>query len=256
MIEFKLTANTDQLKRKLNNLVNSQMPYATSIAINETLKTLEIYNRALMKQAFDKPTNFTLNAFYVQYSNKRTLMGALRRKSMVVGRHYLEVQDKGGPRPLKGFEKNFITRLAYRGLIHAIVPADNTPIDAYGNMTMAFINRVSSQLGVQRDSAQNKPYQPRTKSGKKSRAIRYFVPDPAHPLARRGGPGVYAAQPGGGGKGRSGSRVSKVLSFSEKVPTYQKRTDFEAKMSRAAANVMPAKMRLGLQRALATARLR
>lgn len=256
MIEFKLTANTDLVKRKLNNLVNAQMPYATSLAINETLKTLEIYNKALMKQAFDKPTNFTLNAFYVQYANKRTLMGALRRKSMVVGRHYLEVQDAGGGRPLKGFEKNFITRLAYRGLIHAILPADTTPLDGYGNMTMAFINRVSSQLGVQRDSAQNKPYQSKTKTGKRSRAVRYFVPDPAHPLARRGGPGVYATKPDAGGKARTGSRVSKVLAFSEKVPTYRKRTDFDAKMSRAAATLMPKKMSLGLRRALATARLR
>ncbi len=34
MIEFKIKADTDRLQRKLNNLVNAQMPYATSLAIN------------------------------------------------------------------------------------------------------------------------------------------------------------------------------------------------------------------------------
>ena len=69
MIDFKITANTERLQQKLNNLINAQLPYATSLAINETLKTLEIYNRDLMKKAFDRPTRFTMNAFYVQYAN-------------------------------------------------------------------------------------------------------------------------------------------------------------------------------------------
>jgi len=256
MIEFSIKADTDKLKAKLNNLINAQMPYATSVAINETLKTLETYNKALMQKAFDRPTKFTMNAFYVQFSNKRTLIGALRRKQMVVGRHYLEVQDSGGTRPLKGFENNFMMRLAYRGVIHGVLPTENTPLDGHGNMTMAFINKVSSQLGVQRDPAQNKPFQGRTKAGRRSRATRYFVPDPDHPLARRGGPGVYATKQDALGGKRTGSRVTKLLNFAQRKPNYKKRTDFDAKMSRAAAKLMPGKMRVGLRKALASARLR
>jgi hypothetical protein len=47
-----------------------------------------------------------------------------------------------------------------------------------------------------------------------------------------------------------------VLTFAQNAPMYQKRTDFEPKMKRAAANLMPKKMRQGIRRALATARLR
>jgi hypothetical protein len=257
MISFTMKADTDKLQRKLNNLVNAQMPYATSLAINETLKTLETYNKALMRKAFDRPTKFTMNAFYVQYSNKRNLHGALRRKQMVVGRHYLEVQDAGGQRPLKGFEKNFTMRLAYRGLIHGVMPTENSPLDSHGNMTMAFINKVSSQLGVQRDSAQNKPYQSRVgKRQRRSTATRYFVPDPDHPLAQRGGPGVYATKQDALGSKRTGSRVTKLLNFAQSKPTYKKRTDFDNNMRKAAANLMPKKMKQGIRRALATARLR
>jgi hypothetical protein len=256
MISFTMKADTDKLQRKLNNLVNAQMPYATSLAINETLKTLEKYNKALMGKAFDRPTKFTMNAFYVQFSNKRTLMGALRRKQMVVGRHYLEVQDAGGQRPMKGFEKNFVMKLAYRGLIHGVMPTENSPLDSHGNMTMAFINRVSSQLGVQRDSAQNKPYQSKTKTGRRSTATRYFVPDPDHPLAQRGGPGVYSTKQDALGSKRTGSRVTKLLNFAQAKPVYKKRTDFDNNMRKAAANLMPKKMKQGIRRALATARLR
>lgn len=258
MISFTLKADTKQLQHKLNNLINRQMPYATSLAINETLKTLETYNKALMQRAFDRPTRFTMNAFYVQYSNKRTLMGALRRKQMVAGRHYLEVQDAGGQRPLKAFEKNFVFRLPYRGLIHGVLPTENTPLDGNGNMTMAFVNKVSAQLQIMRDPASNTGYTKRSKSGRRSRAVRYMVPDVDHPLSQpgRGGPGVYAVKPDPLGKKRTGSRVQKVLNFAQSKPAYQKRTDFEPKMMRAAANIMPKKMRIGIRRAMATARLR
>ena len=258
MIDFKITANTERLQQKLNNLINAQLPYATSLAINETLKTLEIYNRDLMKKAFDRPTSFTMNAFYVQYANKRTLTGYLRRKKMVVGRHYLEVQDKGGGRGMKAFENNFKMRLPYKGIIQGVMPTENTPLDGNGNMTMAFINKVSAQLQVMRNPESNTGYAKRTKKGRKSTAIRYMVPDVDHPLHQtgRGGPGVYAVKPDAKGSKRTGSRVTKVMNFAQKAPTYSKRTDFDNKMKRAASRLMPGKMRAGIIRAMSTARLR
>ena len=258
MIDIKITADTERLQRKLNNLINAQMPYATSRAINETLKTMEIYNKDLMAKAFDRPTRFTLNAFYVQYSNKRTLTGFLRRKQMVVGRHYLEVQDKGGGRGIKAFENNFKMRLPYKGIIHGVMPTEDTPLDGHGNMTMAFINKVSAQLQVMRNPESNTGYAKQTKTGRKSSAVRYMVPDVSHPLTQkgRGGPGVYAVKPDAKGSKRTGSRVKKILNFAENVPTYKKRTDFDNKMKRAATNLMPKKMRSSLIHAFATAKLR
>jgi hypothetical protein len=257
MISFTMKADTDRLQRKLNNLVNAQMPYATSLAINETLKTLEKYNKALMTKAFRDPVPFTMNAFYVQYSNKRNLQGFLRRKEKAVGRHYLEVQDKGGKRPLKGFEKKFVLRQRNSAGIKAILPTDTTPVDGRGNMTMAFVNKVSSQLSLNIDAATNKPYQLRVgKRQRRSTATRYFVPDPSHPLAKRGGMGVYATKADPLGQERVGSRVNKVMNFLYAAPTYKKRTDFDNNMRRAAANLMPKKMSQGIRRALATARLR
>jgi hypothetical protein len=210
-----------------------------------------------MTKAFRDPVPFTMNAFYVQYSNKRNLQGFLRRKEKAVGRHYLEVQDKGGKRPLKGFEKKFVLRQRNSAGIKAILPTDTTPVDGRGNMTMAFVNKVSSQLSLNIDAATNKPYQLRVgKRQRRSTATRYFVPDPSHPLAKRGGMGVYATKADSPGKERVGSRVNKVMNFIYKAPNYKKRTDFDNNMRKAAANLMPKKMSQGIRRALATARLR
>lgn len=257
MIDFKITADTERLQRKLNNLINSQMPYATSLAINETLKTLEIYNKELMKKAFRNPVPYTMNAFYIQYSNKRTLTGYLRRKDKVVGRHYLEFQDSGGPRSLKGFEKKFMYRGKNLGTFYGALPTDKTPLDKHGNMGMAFINKVSSQMGLQQDPAQNKPYQLRVgKRQRRSTATRYFSPAPTHPLAQKGGLGVYSTKADTPGQPRGAGRIQKVMTFAQKVPTYKKRTDFDNKMKRAGARLMPGKMREGIRRAMATAKLR
>jgi hypothetical protein len=46
------------------------------------------------------------------------------------------------------------------------------------------------------------------------------------------------------------------MTFAQTPPKYKKRTDFDNKMKRAGARLMPGKMREGIRRALATARLR
>ena len=256
MISISIKADTEDLRRKLNNLVNRQLPYATSIALNETAKTLKIYNEALMRKAFENPTPFTMNAFYVQYASKKNLIARLRRKDKVVGKHYLEVQDTGGMRPMKAFEKNFQRRLPYKGIVNYILPADGTPMNRYGNISPGFLMKVMSQLQVQADSNMNTGYSKKTKAGRRSRAGRYFVPPPDHPLAQRGGGGVYETKQDPLGKERKGSRVKKVLSFVQAQPQYKKRTDFDNNMRRAANRLLPKKMRVGFSRAMSTAKLR
>jgi hypothetical protein len=215
LIDFRISADTERLQRKLNNLINAQLPYATSLAINETLKTLEIYNKDLMKKAFRNPVPYTMNAFYIQYSNKRTLTGYLRRKDKAVGRHYLEIQDTGGPRGRKAFENNFVMKAKNTGTLAGVLPTDKTPLDRYGNMSMAFINKVSSQLGLQKDAAQNKPYQLKVgKRQRRSTATRYFTPAPNTPLAQRGGLGVYMTKADTPGQARGAGRVQKVMTLS------------------------------------------
>lgn len=249
-VEFVIKADSERLERKLNNLVNSQMPYATSLAINQTLTSLHRYNRQLMKMAFKNPTPYTMNAFYVKYSNKRNLTGFLRRKDQPARKHYLEVQDSGGQRPQKGMEKNFAQRLPYEGIIQSILPTQNTPLNQYGNINQGFIVRVMSQLQVMSNRDANAPRPGYTKKGNKAK-VRYFVPRPDHPLSRRGKPGVYEARDVQGL-----SFIKKVLHISDSLPMYRKRTNFEENMKIAAGPYMRRYWSTSIKRALSTARLR
>ena len=254
MITIQTKVESAALQRRLSNIVSSQMPYATALAINSTLKTLHRYNQALMKQSFSNPVPYTLNAFYITYAKKDTQVGSLQRKDKPAGKHYLEVQSKGGQRPRKGFENNFVMRLPYKGVVGAVLPTENTPVNSHGVIPMSFLNKVMSQLQIQKDSAQNTGYKKRTGGGRRSRAQRYFVPEPSHPLAQRGGPGVYATKPDALGKKRQGSRVTKVLNFTDALPMYQKRYDFDGKLNNAANTMLTKNMRKAIIKALSSAR--
>lgn len=249
-VQFILKADSEKLERKLNNMVNSQMPYATSLAMNTTLKSLDKYNRQLMKMAFDRPTPYTLNAFYVKYTSKRNLYGFIRRKDQPARKHYLEVQDTGGQRPLKGMEKNFKYRLAYPGIVDYITPTRDTPKNSYGNINQGFMTRVMSQMQVMSNRDANAKRPGYTKTGRKSK-IRYFAPRPESALARTGGPGVYEARDVQGL-----SFIKKVLHFAQAAPMYRKRTSFEDNMKTAAGIYMRRYWGPSIKRALSTARLR
>lgn len=249
-VEFTLKADSDKLERKLNNMINSQMPYATSLAMNETMKGLDRYNRKLMKMAFERPTPYTMNAFYIKYANKRNLTAFLRRKDKPARKHYLEVQDTGGARPLKGMERNFQSRLPYTGIIHAVTPTRNTPLNSYGNINQGFMTRVMSQLQVMSNRDANAARPGYTKKGRKSKK-RYFVPKEGSKLAQSSGNGVYEAT-----EMKGASLVKKVLHFPNARPNYKKRTNFDGNMAQAAPSYMRRYWGQSIKRALATARLR
>lgn len=246
MFNFKFNSNSAQVNRRLSNLVGSQMPYAVARALNETAKTLHAKNKQDMRAAFENPTPFTINAYFIKFAKKGEQNVVIRRKDMQRGKHYLEVQDEGGPRPAKAVENNFRTRLAYGGAVNYLTPTRHTPRNKYGNVSPGFMNKVMSQLQVQRDPAMNMNTQrPRSR---KSKAKQYFVPSTNHPLGRGIRAGVYERTAAGNAK--------KVLNFLTFPPTYRARTNFHRNMTSYGQSVFPKKLKMTLRRAMQTARLR
>ena len=236
VVEFKLTANTAALERKLNNAVNSQIPYATSLALNETAKVMLEKNKQDMKSAFNNPTPFTMNAFYIQWAKKSNPRAVVRRKDMVVGKHYLEVQDSGGARGYKGFERNMQRNLKYGGNVGFVLPTSATPLNKYGNVSQGFLRKVEAGLGTARDVAMRS-------NAKKSKKFGYFVPRESHPLS----PGVYHRNAVG--------NVKKVLNFVSKNPTYRRRTNFDANMRKYFQLEYGPQFNVALRKALSTMKL-
>lgn len=224
---------------KIRNVDKKQLPFAASLALNATGQDILDENKELMQQVFDRPTRWTLNAFYLRRSNKRNLQVVIERKSAVGRRFYLEVQNEGGARRQTGIEQLLSQRLAYAGHIQSVLPTRNTKLNRNGNLSPAQMNRILSGVKAQRDGAMNTT----VASAKRNRGRRdsFFVPGVDSSLSA----GVYA---------RRGKAIKKVLTFSDRVPRYSKRFPMQKHAAGVAKRKFPSHMRSSFRRALASSR--
>lgn len=234
---FKLTSDLDATLRRLDNMTARQLPFALSRALNDTAKDIQEAERKEMQRVFDRPTPYTLGAFMVRPATKENLVATVERKDQVVGKHYLEVEEKGGPRPATSLEKLLRSRLAYSGIIQAILPADNARLDQYGNWSSGQRNEVLSAIGAMRDSTSNRTAR---SLKRKKNPSKFFVPTSGLPG------GVYERTAAG--------QLKIILAFTAKAPTYTPRFNFgEVAQTVAKAN-LPVWFDLRMQEAIASAR--
>lgn len=98
-MQFKVTADTQQVKRFLSSAQKRQIPFAMAGAINDTAFAAQ---KELSKQTakkFDRPTKFTQKAFAVKKATKRNLTGLVFVKA--IQERYLKHQIFGGERKAK-----------------------------------------------------------------------------------------------------------------------------------------------------------
>ncbi|NHC62189.1 hypothetical protein [Paenalcaligenes suwonensis] len=126
--------------------VQKQVPYATSIALNNIAKAAELHVKGLMPNVFDRPTPFTLRSLRLERANKRKLEAKLSFKDFagkgVAASTYLWPQVHGGGRKKKRFEHS----LSQVGPSTYYVPAGGAEQDAYGNMSRGQLVKVLSYL--------------------------------------------------------------------------------------------------------------
>ena len=244
-VSFQFRSNTKDVNAKLSNMVARQMPFAVSRALNETAKTLVAKNKQDMRMIFDNAVPFTLNAFFFKYARKGQATVTIRRKSKQVGRHYLEVQEHGGARPMSRLEKLVQFNLAtsrHIGMVSFTHHMKRTKTGAIGGER----NRILSAMHLSQDKATRSPIYGR--SGKTKRSTGYFVPAPSHPLAQGRRFGIYRRTKVG--------NAQKVMNISERQPTYRPKLKFASRMDRYGKSVFPRKMQSSLKFAMATARLK
>lgn len=223
--------------RQLTNLEIVQLPFAGAMALNDTAYDALKHIQQRMDVVFDRPTRFTKNALFVWRANKNNLEAQVKERPSMGPRHFLKVQEAGGARPQTGLEKLMASRLAYAGILAAVVPASGAKLDGYGNWSPGERNVVLSSLGAQRDVRSNTTAA--SKKRKPNRA-KYFVPTSG--LA----PGVYK---------RDGSAAPvKVLSFLTSLPSYTKRLGFYEGTAEIWEARLPIHLRRRLDEAVATAK--
>lgn len=245
MVDLSMEARTIQsLIQGLDDLERRHVPWAVADAVNRSAQDVLTNVRSKMAVVFDRPTRFTENAFQIlPRATKAKPEATVGERPSVEKRHYLKVEEAGGPRGQTSLEKLLSMKVAWSGLVRSVIPATGSPfeaakLDRHGNWSTGERNQVLSALGAQRDNRSN------TTKASKNRAkgrASYFVPQ--HGLA----PGVYRRK-------RPGDIPVRVLKFSDKTPTYRPTLRFLEGAEQVFAERIAVNFTDALAKALATAR--
>lgn len=236
-MQMVLHSNLQDVERDLSNSAQRQLPFATSVALNDTGKDLIELNKRHMRRTFHNPTRWTLNAFHFRRATKRRLQIKIQRKFAAARKDYLLRQVEGGRRHKTGLERLLNARLGANN----VVPTNHARKNKHGNVSPGQIQRVLSGLKAQGDAAQNETKASGARK-RRSSAARYFTP-------RAGGrmtPGIYER------KGRKAPK--KIFAFTDKAPSYRKAYQFYPKMNAAAGRRFPRHFYRALAKAFATRR--
>lgn len=237
-------SNVAQLARDLQ-IEREDIPKRTATALTRTALEVRKGLQAQMRSVFDRPTKFTLNAFYMKGATARELTAVvwLKDRTALGGPHYLEPQIFGGRRPLKPFEK----RLQRAGILPVgmyAVPGEGARLDAYGNMSRGQIVQILSQLRTFTEAGFDAHP---TGSRRSKRSV------------KRAGQ-IFAGRPGGGraplGVWQKSGKGLKPLLIFVRAPTYRPRLDFYGVSERIARQQFPLQFERAAREAAARRLLR
>lgn len=252
---FDVRTNFPDLLRAIDKTRIDQLPQAMAWALTATAEKVKAALVDEVGHVFDRPTPYTLNAFYVWGATKRKLVAGVRIKDNKAGDRaqpgtvnkgtsaaaYLKPEIEGGERNLKRMEK----ALQAAGLLPAgmyAVPAKEAPTDAYGNVPAQFIIRMLSDLRAFTADG----YRANRKAGRRKgrRATNaFFVP----PIRSHLKPGIYWRLPG---------RMLVPVFVFTRAPAYRARFDFKGFAERTAREEYPKQFPIAWRRALDTDRNR
>ena len=131
--------------------VQKQLPFATSVALNNVAFDARKSLNAGTKGAFHVPVNFTQSAFLVKKSKKKDLIAFVYAQDKA-GRdraRYLRFGIQGGSRPQKGMDAYFENAVPNDNTIPPgayFMPTSLVKTNASGNVTQATLRRISKGI--------------------------------------------------------------------------------------------------------------
>lgn len=227
----------------------SQIPFATSLAINRTAGRVKDAEYKEMVDVFDRPTPYTLNSLYVLPSTKQDLRAVVALKDQgaagkgTAADKYLTPEIKGGGRVLKRFERAF--RAA--GVLpdgYYIVPGAGAPLDAYGNVPPSFIVKILSYFKAFGEQGYHANIRDKRRAKLKSQGIEYFASkDGVGPAGGKLPPGVWMRVSHATGGAFGGSSSLKPIFIFVKSVLYPQRFDFQYVAQQTIAREFPDQMK-------------
>ena len=220
MIAAEVRMDLRAFEASLTDAERKQLPYALSLALNDTVRGGRIAVQAEMDKVFDRPTPYAKRGVVYDRATRREPIASVvltgdRTRGGLPATAFLGPQVQGGLRSLKAFERQLVDR-NFMKADEVAVPADRAPLNRYGNMTQGFLNRVMADLKVDyRGAGATRARTDRSlKRNANYRRARFFVPRRAGHLF----PGVYQRKPGG-------AEVFPMILFVRQRP-YGKKLDF------------------------------
>ena len=140
------TTGLDALTRFAASLAD-QLPFATSLALNQTARDTQLALRDATSASFANPVAFTRNAFRYSKSSKAHLVAEVYPSP---DRPYFDPQVFGGPRRWKDYE-GFIRGLASgrgQGLPPGKLVPTRAAMNAAGNPKRSLFGEIESRLST------------------------------------------------------------------------------------------------------------
>lgn len=148
---MKININTDQLAKSLAALqaLPERANRTLSTALTRSAQAVRAEQVREMRDVFDRPTPFTLNAVYVRGSQASTLQAevGIKNDGPRAAAKWLRWNIFGGSRTLKAFERALVAGGAMRPTDRA-VPARFAKLDGFGNIPGSVIVQILSQLRI------------------------------------------------------------------------------------------------------------
>lgn len=260
MMKIDIKIDSKAIERRLDDLVRKQLPFATAMAINDSVRGAKDDVQKAMRKAFAGPVPRTINSVRTKLATKAKPEASIwidrEPNKGVAPSRYLAAEILGGPRKHKRFEK----ALQARGIMPAgsyAVPGAAAPLDSNGNIPGSFIVQLLSYLQAfgEQGYRSNMTARRMRQIHKTSRGERgfktiggamYFVSNGTGRTAHLR-PGIYKKT------GVHGVSVMPLILFVH-APSYSVRLPFSAIVARSIQKSFNANLRARLDKALATAR--
>jgi len=148
-----ITSNINEAINLLNDVDKKQIPYALSLALNDTIFDIKDENIKQIGEKFSNPNmNFLKKSFKIKKASKKNLVAQLwiREDSLGKGTPFINVLAPhyfGNHREHKRFEK----ALRYWGIIgrdEIVVPGTKAKKNKWGNITANTYSEIMSHLGL------------------------------------------------------------------------------------------------------------
>lgn len=242
-MNINVTSDAIKLEKKMSNIVQSQLPFATAAALTKIAQKVMADEKREMRRVFDQPTPYTMRAMAIRPASK----DAKIIQSEVFFREfagkgtpaykYLMPNIKGGMRSAKRHER----ALRAHGILNPpmlTAPARDAPIDGRGNMAGGIYQSILSEVGAAFYASGNQSMN-KTGRRRKKKVRGYYV-------VKKGGRAVGIRQ-------RDGANTKRILNFIKPV-AYQPRFDFYGVAHKRIDLSLESTFKYWLKRAIRTAR--